>query len=65
MRLLRRIQEAMREVGVLLIAFAPLDVGLQGAAGNLRVLFFFLGLGLLLFIGSLTVEWGLTRVDNQ
>ena len=47
----------MREVGVLLIAFAPLDVALtHGQAGQLNFLFLFLGLGISLFTGSLRLE---------
>src|SRR5437870_3458635 len=42
-RFFRRIQELMREIGTLLIAFAPLDVALQGSTGSRRVLVFFLG----------------------
>jgi len=55
----------MREIGVLLIAFAPLDVGLQEPIHNLKVLFFFLSSGLILFIGSLAVEWGMMRNDSR
>ena len=55
----------MREVGTLLIAFAPLDVALQTSRGSIRVLAFFLGLGLLLFAGSLLLEWRLARYGDQ
>jgi hypothetical protein len=58
-RLLGRVIEGMREVGILLIAFAPLDVALNPGSGRraLGVLLFFGGLGLLLFIGALALEW--------
>lgn len=64
-RFFRRIQELMREVGTLLIAFAPLDVALQGNAGSARVLGFFLGLGLIFYGGSLALEWRLSRYDHE
>lgn len=52
-----RIEDAMREVGVLLIAFAPLDVALnRHAGGDLSYLLLFLGLGMSLFVGSLILE---------
>jgi hypothetical protein len=58
-----RILEGMREIGVLLFAFAPLDAALQprdisGVAGFLAV---FLGSGALLFFGALVIEWRYTR----
>jgi len=58
-RLADRILEGMREVGVLCLAFAPLDVALsqsplrKGAA----VLLLFVGLGAFLFGGTLVFEW--------
>ncbi len=52
-----RIEDAMREVGVLLIAFAPLDVALsEGKGPRLGFLLLFLGLGTLLFVGALVLE---------
>ncbi len=52
-----RIEDAMREVGVLLIAFAPLDVALNHhQAGDLNFLLLFLGLGAALFTGALLLE---------
>ena len=52
----RRIEEGMREVGILLIAFAPLDAVLaeRPAVG---VLLFFLLLGIALFTTALVLEW--------
>lgn len=61
----RRIQDTMREVATLLIAFAPLDVALQGSNGSRRVLLFFLGLGGVLYGGALILEWRLARYDDQ
>lgn len=50
-----RIEEATREIGVLLIAFAPLDVALS-ERHELPFLFLFLGLGILMFTLSLWSE---------
>jgi hypothetical protein len=54
-----RILEAMREIAVLLLAFAPLDVALtpspiRRSAGTLLI---FLGLGVFLFAATLVFEW--------
>ncbi len=47
----------MREVGTLLIAFAPLDVALsEGRIPTLWFLLIFLGLGASLFVGALVLE---------
>ncbi len=52
-----RVEEAFREVGVLLIAFTPLDVALnRHSTGNLACLFLFLGLGIVLFDAALILE---------
>lgn len=58
-RAISRIIEGMREVGVLLIAFAPLDVALSSnaLADDLPILVLFLGLGGLLFLAALYLEW--------
>jgi len=58
-RLFGRLIEGMREVGILLTAFAPLDVAVNLAGGKnpAGVLLFFAGLGLLLFAGALALEW--------
>jgi hypothetical protein len=58
-RLLGRVFEGLREVGILLIAFAPLDVAIipAGSRNSDGVLLFFAGLGLLLFVGALALEW--------
>ena len=58
-RLQRRVVEAMREVGVLLIAFTPLDIvvsdgGLTGHWGSF-VLFF--GVGVTSFFLGVIAEW--------
>jgi hypothetical protein len=52
-----RILEAMREIGVLILAFAPLDVALGPSPHSARTLLIFLGLGFFLFAGSLVFEW--------
>ncbi|MDD5304148.1 MAG: hypothetical protein PHS14_13690 [Elusimicrobia bacterium] len=52
-----RIEDGQREVGVLLIAFAPLDVALnRHSPGNFNYLLLFLGLGAFLFVGALIQE---------
>ena len=52
-----RIEDAMREIGTLLIAFAPLDAALTERREHVAVfLLLFLGLGALLFIGALVLE---------
>ena len=54
-----RILDGMREIGVLLMAFAPLDVALNRTAlrDGIGVLVAFVGVGALLFVGSLVLEW--------
>lgn len=64
LRFLHRVHDLMREIATLLIAFAPLDVALQGDAGSRRVLVFFLGVGVILFGGSLALEWRLSHDDQ-
>jgi len=51
-----RVEDAMREVGTLVMAFAPLDATF--AEGDARVgrLLLFGAYGLLLFVGSLWLE---------
>jgi len=58
-----RTLEGMREVGVLLIAFAPLEAALSGEPilHHIRFLFVFLGGGFVLFGLSLLLEW---RIDD-
>jgi hypothetical protein len=52
-----RVEEALREIGVLLIAFAPLDVALTShTAANANYLLLFLGLGIYFFVGALILE---------
>ena len=54
--LAERVEDAMREVGTLVMAFAPLDAAF--AEGDARVgrLLLFGAYGLLLFVGSLWLE---------
>jgi hypothetical protein len=58
-----RTLEGMREVGVLLIAFAPLEAALSGEPifHHVRFLLVFLGGGFVLFGLSLLLEW---RIDD-
>ena len=52
----------MREIGTLLIAFAPLDAALSGGPMPAATfLLLFLGLGLTLFAGALLIERMRTR----
>ena len=50
------VEDAMREVGTLLIAFAPLDAALAERPGKTGLLSLFMIVGVLLFIGSLLIE---------
>ena len=50
-----RIEEAMREIGVLLMTFAPLDTAVSSDASRAELLIFF-GSGLILFVLALTLE---------
>ena len=58
-RLAERVQEGMREVGVLFLAFAPLDVALspEPVRDSVGVLLLFVSLGALFFGGALVFEW--------
>ena len=59
-----RIEDAMREVGTLLIAFAPLDAGLSERKEHIvGFLLLFLGLGALLFVGALVLERRRSHVE--
>jgi hypothetical protein len=51
-----RLEDAMREVGTLLVAFAPLDAALAEGGRATRALLFFLLIGMALFAGSLWLE---------
>ena len=57
-----RLEDAMREVGTLLIAFAPLDAALAERPGRTGLLLLFMLYGVLLFIGSLLLERRRSRV---
>jgi hypothetical protein len=59
-RLRRRILEAIREIGILLMAFAPLDGALMPMPETQRqtLLIFFFG-GILLFVLGVLVEMGI------
>ena len=56
-RLGDRVLEGMREVGILLIAFAPLDAAVAVDQKVTRSLLLFLGLGCFLFLSALVIEW--------
>jgi hypothetical protein len=52
-----RIQDAMREIGTLLMTFGPLDAAIAyHDPTSLRFLLLFLALGLCLFSGALALE---------
>ena len=51
-----RVEDAMREVGTLLITFAPLDAALAEDSGVARKFLFFVMVGVVLFAGSLWLE---------
>jgi hypothetical protein len=58
-----RVEDAMREVGTLLIAFAPLDAAIAESRRVSRILlFFFLVVGIVLFGASLWLERRRSRV---
>jgi hypothetical protein len=50
-----RIEEALREIGVLLMTFAPLDAAVSVVDSRLEFLIFF-GSGFTLFVLALTLE---------
>jgi hypothetical protein len=64
-RLGRRVVEGLREVGVLLIAFGPLESALRGPdpVYHARFLLEFGGGGLVLFAVSLLLEWRFDDVE--
>lgn len=57
-----RLEDAMREVGTLLIAFAPLDAALAERPGSTSLLLLFMTFGVLLFIVSVLIERRRSRV---
>ena len=56
-RIRDRVLDGMREVGVLLIAFAPLDAVLVENRSARSALLLFLALGGFLFAVALIIEW--------
>jgi hypothetical protein len=57
-----RVEDGMREVGTLLIAFAPLDAAFSVASPHLvGLVLLFLCLGALLFVAAMTSERRRTR----
>lgn len=62
MSIKERLEEGMREVGVLLIAFAPLDAFMKpGEPTPWGILVFFVVAGILLFWLALVLEWRRTQ----
>ena len=62
MSIKERVEKGMREVGVLLIAFAPLDAFMKsGEPTPWGTLVFFVVAGILLFWLALVLEWRRTR----
>lgn len=55
-RITTRVVEAAREIGVLLLAFAPLEFTIQSGHVPLRELATFLLFGTALFMGSVAAE---------
>jgi hypothetical protein len=57
--------ESLREIGILLIAFVPLDFVLAGsnATSQARTLTGFFVAGVLLFVLTLVAEWRMTDAD--
>jgi hypothetical protein len=56
-KIAERIEEALREIAVLFIALAPLDVFLaEGTARAVRNGLIFVGVGLMIFVLTLFVE---------
>lgn len=62
-RALVRVAEALREIGVLLLAFTPLEAGISPdpVAEHLAFLLTFLGFGIALFSLGVAIEW---RLDD-
>ena len=58
-----RLEDAMREVGTLLIAFAPLDAALAERSEKTGLLLLFMIVGVLLFIVSVLIERRRSRVQ--
>ena len=55
--LLWRIVELMREVGMLIIALAPLDAVIANETKTVSELSQFFKVGVVLFLGSVILEW--------
>ena len=57
-----RVEEAMREVGVLLVVLAPLDAIVDSSGKNSMVLLLMTGLGVIFFVVAVSLERRRTRV---
>jgi len=57
----QRVEEAVREIGVLLIVFAPLDAAFSAGPETRGLWLPFLLIGLLLFVAAIFTEWSHTR----
>jgi hypothetical protein len=62
---LHRFIALMREVGVLLIAFAPLDMTFSSEVRAMRHLWLFFALGAILFLGSIMFECLVPSLDPE
>ena len=51
-----RVEEAAREIGVLLIAFAPLDLAFSDARARYSAAVLFFTIGVLLFVTAIWLE---------
>ena len=52
----RRLEDACREIGILLVAFAPLDLAFSDATQRRGVAAFFAGVGVLAFCVAIVAE---------
>ena len=57
-KLIKQCLEAVREIGVLLMAFTPLDIGLsrEGPLNLWRPLVFFFAVGFVLFVAGVILD---------
>ncbi len=62
---LSRFVELLREVGVLLIAFAPLEAVIANELRVITHLWQFFAVGVILFVGSVIVESGVPSHDLE
>ena len=59
-----RVEDAFREIGTLVITFAPIDATFAtDRRGLLRETLTLLAIGVLLFAGAVAMEWRMPRSD--